>query len=604
MLVSCPRVEPKLGVTLEHNVSRGVCAIPDGSRLHRSRHHVADRTIVIGGVTYSYIPEGTDMTQTLRYSLALVLASLGLAACAVGADEGAEDVGAASAAISADGRYIIKFKDYSKRSQVISAASGKVARELPEQAASAVYLPDAAVQAMAQNPNVEYIEVDQRRQPSGQTSPYGISMVQANDPAFTNAAGSTKVCIIDSGFYAGHGDLQGLPVTGQSGTSWNTDSCGHGTHVAGTIAAVNNTQGVVGVAPNNVSLHIVKVFDGADCAWTYSSDLVGALNECRNAGAKVVSMSLGGSFSNTTENNAFSNAYNAGVLSIAAAGNGGNNRVSYPAGYASVVSVAAVDSAKAKATFSQYNADVEIAAPGVGVLSTVPWTTAGLTVGGSSYAGSIIDGAAASSASGAIVDGGLCTAAGSWAGKVVLCQRGTNSFAEKVAAVQAGGGAAAVLYNNVSGGFAGTLNGTSTIPAISISMEDGQALVASSLGQTGTVNTVSVAPGTGYEAWDGTSMATPHVSAVAALIWSQKPTATNVDVRNALTSTAEDLGAAGRDVNFGFGLVRAKNALDALLAGGSSGGGGPTCGASGATCSVAADCCSGTCGVKGKKVCK
>jgi len=542
------------------------------------------------------------MTHNLRYSLALVLASLGLAACAIGADEGAEDVGAAPAAISAEGRYIIKFKDYAKRGAPIAAAGGRIARELPEQAASAVYLPDTAVQAMANNPNVEYIEVDQRRELYGQTTPYGISMVQANDPAFSSAGGSVKVCIIDSGFYAGHADLQGLPVTGQSGTSWNTDSCGHGTHVAGTIAAVNNTQGVVGVAPDNVSLHIVKVFDGADCAWSYSSDLVAALNECRSAGAKVVSMSLGGSFSSTTERNAFDSANAAGVLNIAAAGNGGNNRTSYPAGYASVMSVAAVDSAKAKADFSQYNADVEITAPGVQVLSTVPWTTPSLTVGSGAYAGSMIDGAAASSVSGALVDGGLCDAVGSWAGKVVLCQRGVVSFADKVNNAKNGGAAGAVIYNNVSGGFAGTLNGTSTIPAIGISMEDGQALVAGSLGASAALNTIQTIPGTGYEAWDGTSMATPHVSAVAALIWSQKPAASNNDVRNALTGTAEDLGAAGRDVNFGFGLVRAKNALDALLSG--SGGGGPTCGASGATCAVASDCCSGTCGVKGKKICK
>ncbi|MDC3962277.1 S8 family serine peptidase [Polyangium jinanense] len=541
------------------------------------------------------------MTHNLRYSLALVLASLGLAACAIGADEGEEDVGAAPVALSAEGRYIIKFKDYSRRGASIAAAGGKVARDLPEQAASAVYLPDVAVQAMANNPNVEYVEVDQRRELYGQTTPYGISMVQATDAAFSSASGSTKVCIIDSGFHAGHADLQGLPVTGESGTSWNTDSCGHGTHVAGTIAAVNNSLGVVGVAPDNVSLHIVKVFDGADCAWSYSSDLVAALNECRSAGAKVVSMSLGGSFSSNTENAAFDSAYAAGVLSIAAAGNGGNNRTSYPAGYASVMSVAAVDSAKAKADFSQYNADVEITAPGVQVLSTVPWTTPTLTVGSGSYAGSIIDGAAAKSVSGALVDGGLCDAVGSWAGKIVLCQRGTVSFADKVNNAQAGGAAGAVIYNNVSGGFAGTLNGTSAIPAIGISMEDGQALVASSLGASGALNTVQQIPGTGYEAWDGTSMATPHVSAVAALIWSQKPAATNNDVRNALTSTAEDLGAAGRDVNFGYGLVRAKNALDALLSGS---GGGPTCGASGATCAVGSDCCSGTCGVKGKKVCK
>ena len=101
----------------------------------------------------------------------------------------------------------------------------------------------------------------------------------------------------------------GIGVTGEAGTAWNQDGCGHGTHVAGTITAADNTAGVVGVAPNSVSLHIVRVF-GDDCSWSYASDLVAALDECQAAGAKVVSMSLGGTFKSTTENAAFASAYN------------------------------------------------------------------------------------------------------------------------------------------------------------------------------------------------------------------------------------------------------------------------------------------------------
>jgi PKD repeat protein len=150
----------------------------------------------------------------------------------------------------------------------------------------------------------------------------------------------------------------------------------------------------------------------------------------------------------------------------------------------------------------------------------------------------------------------------------VLCQRGTNSFAEKVANVQSSGGAAAVIYNNVSGGFAGTLNGSSTIPAISISMEDGGSLKTGALGTAASVNNVG-GTGNGYAYYDGTSMATPHVSGVAALVWSYVPTKTNAQIRTALQTTAEDLGPAGRDNAYGYGLVRAQNALAYL------GGGGP-----------------------------
>jgi subtilisin family serine protease len=547
------------------------------------------------------------MTQKLGFPILIALASLGLAACAAGADDG-ESVDSDSAALSgkaasstAEERYIVKFRDYSKRDAALSAAGAKKARELPSHAAVAAIMPAAHAEALAKNPNVEYVEADAKRYPSAQTKPYGISQVQADDPVFANATADVKVCIIDSGLHTGHEDISGLPVTGAPGNlAWNQDGCGHGTHVAGTIAGLNNTAGVVGVAPNAVGLHIVRVF-GDDCSWTYSSTLVTALDECRKAGAKVVSMSLGGTTKSVTEDSAFANAYSAGVLSIAAAGNAGNTQTSYPAGYASVMSVAAVDSAKALATFSQRNADVEVAAPGVQVLSTVPWTTPSLNVGGSSYAGGILEGAAAKSVTGALVNGGLCDSVGAWAGKVVLCQRGTISFGAKVNNVVTGGGAGAVIYNNVSGGFSGTLGTgvTSTIPGISISMEDGQILVASALGQSSALHAVSVKPGSGYDAWDGTSMATPHVSGVAALLWSLHPTATNAQIRDALNKTAQDLGTAGRDASFGYGLVQAKAAHEFL-----QGGGGPTCGASGATCSAGTECCSGTCGVKGKAVCK
>jgi serine protease len=199
----------------------------------------------------------------------------------------------------------------------------------------------------------------------------------------------------------------------------------------------------------------------------------------------VINMSLGGGRSSVFERRAFDGAYSRGILSIASAGNDGNTQTSYPAGYDSVVSVAAVNSSGVVADFSQKNATVELSAPGVGVLSTVPFTSTNtLTVDGVTYTGSQIEFAATtedSGVTGALVDGGLCSSAtGSWSGKVVLCERGEISFYDKVVNVQKGGGTAAVIYNNAPGGFAGTLGAgnSSTIPAISLSQEDGQALVA------------------------------------------------------------------------------------------------------------------------------
>ncbi|MDQ3511074.1 MAG: S8 family serine peptidase, partial [Pseudomonadota bacterium] len=262
-----------------------------------------------------------------------------------------------------------------------------------------------------------------------------------------------------------------------------------------------------------------------------------------------------------------------GVLSIAAAGNAGNTTLSYPASYTSVMSVAATDVNNALASFSQRNSQVEIAAPGVGTLSTYPFTDASMTVGSSSFIVAALEGSIQASASGGMVNGGRCLSSGAWAGKVVLCERGDISFVDKVNAVTAGGGVAAVVYNNAPGGFGGTLGTgvTSTIPAISMTQEDGQALVAGSLGQTANVSTIANNNTSGYAFLDGTSMATPHVSGAAAVIWSANPSATNQQVRDAMTSTALDLGAAGRDTSFGHGLVQVFNATEALL----GGGGGP-----------------------------
>jgi subtilisin family serine protease len=157
-------------------------------------------------------------------------------------------------------------------------------------------------------------------------------------------------------------------------------------------------------------------------------------------------------------------------------------------------------------------------------------------------------------------------------------ERGDITFLQKLQNVQAGGGVAAVIYNNAPGNFSGTLGAgnSSTIPAISLSQEDGQYLVANKLTYTGAVNSNPGQVGSGYAFFDGTSMATPHVSAAAALIWSYNPAMSNAQIRDALQKTAKDLGTAGRDTSYGFGLVQAKAALDFIQSGGGGGGGGDT----------------------------
>jgi subtilisin family serine protease len=197
---------------------------------------------------------------------------------------------------------------------------------------------------------------------------------------------------------------------------------------------------------------------------------------------------------------------------------------------------------------------------------------------------------------------GDCTNAG---GKVCVISRGGDiSFANKVLECQNRGGLAAIIINNAPALFSGTLGGVATsIPSVGIAGTDGAALTA------GLSATVTVQNGD-YAFYDGTSMATPHVSGVAALVWSQNTSCSNEDVRSTLAATAQDLGPAGRDTAYGYGLVQAADAgsaLQALNCGGGGGGGGGSCslGQIGDVCTANSQCCSGTCGGKpGKKTCK
>lgn len=479
--------------------------------------------------------------------------------------------------------------------KMLSGNGAKIHYDYPELGAYVVSVPAQALNGILNNPFVLEVEEDALRYPienmetavtqeafsvieqTGQTVPYGVDLVQARDVWDANrdgaidpgapTASNRTVCIIDTGFYQAHEDLpNAIGGYSQVDDDWSRDGDGHGSHVGGTITAQNNNLGVVGVIPGTVNLYIIKFFNDQGNA-TYASDLVDGLNRCKAAGANVVSMSLGGSVYVKAENTAFQQAYNEGVLSIAAAGNDGNSAYSYPASYNSVMSVAAIDANKNWADFSQFNNQVEIAAPGVDVISTVPYLeTNKVTVGGVDHLGGHIDLSGRGTVSGQLVDGGLCGTTGSWNGKVVLCQRGEFDFYTKVRNVQTSGGVAALIYNNVLGNFGGTLGdgNSASIIGLSLSQETGQYLVANALGQNATVRSDVAKPASGYEAYNGTSMATPHASAVAALVWSAFPNKTNAEIRQALTASAEDLGDAGRDNYYGYGLIRAAAAIDYL----------------------------------------
>jgi thermitase len=215
--------------------------------------------------------------------------------------------------------------------------------------------------------------------------------------------GGVKVGIVDTGIQQNHPEFAGGRVTDCGGVNnfgvslvliiigadptivdgKCADDNGHGTHVAGTIAAnANNGTGVAGVAFNS-PLAICKALNSSGSGTLEM--VANCITWVNQKGAKIISMSLGGSAGSATLQSAVRNATNNGSLVVAAAGNSGNSSVSYPAGYQEVVSVAATDANDAKASFSQFNADVEIAAPGVNVTST--WNNGGYnTISGTSMA--------------------------------------------------------------------------------------------------------------------------------------------------------------------------------------------------------------------------
>lgn len=224
-----------------------------------------------------------------------------------------------------------------------------------------------------------------------ETIPYGISRTYLRegtgetdipDAGYFPETATHKVCILDTGYEIDHKDLPDDAFAADPDQGCSGDTCAfpdcesHGTHVAGTVGATGgNGKGVVGVWPGAPTMGIVKVFLPlfGFCIFTYSSDLVKAIDHCNDSGADVVSMSLGGPSYSGTENAAFNDLYNNdNMLFIAAAGNGGDSSYSYPASYDNVMSVGATDISDEIIGFSQYNDQVEISAPGVDVLSTVP----------------------------------------------------------------------------------------------------------------------------------------------------------------------------------------------------------------------------------------
>lgn len=342
--------------------------------------------------------------------------------------------------------YLVQFDGPAAKGlmQAFGVADAQILHEFELLPVVHVELTEKQYHGLLRNPQVKAIEENHEVKALAQSTPWGITRVEGTAAHNRGFYGNgIKVAVLDTGIDRTHEDLNvrgGYSVfTDSANRDPYYDGSGHGTHVAGTVAALNNTVGVIGVAPQ-AELYAVKVLNNSGSG-SYAGIAQGIEWAIQN-NMDIINMSLGGSQSSNILRDWCDLAYNSGILVVAAAGNSGNsfgwgNTVGYPARYDSVIAVAATDSNNRRASFSSHGPAVELAAPGVNILSTTP--------------------------------------------------------------------------------------------------------------------------GNNYASYNGTSMASPHVAGVAALVWAEKPNLTNVELRQLLRDTAQNLGSSNY---FGSGLVRAVQAID------------------------------------------
>ena len=310
------------------------------------------------------------------------------------------------------------------------------------------------------------------------------------------------------------------------------DSGEHGTHVAGSIAASGNNQsGVIGVDYQARIMALKISNDGLtlDTASEIQALQYAAMMRNRGVNLVAINASFGGGAPSSAESDVIQACGSAGIIFCAAAGNDTSDNDSapvYPASYglSNMIVVAASDQNDALAGFSNFGATtVDLAAPGVNILSTIPTSlpstyfqnpTGELAQGTNLYSANLLTYSGMTTGITATAyDCGLGNPADfpqGVNGNIALISRGTLLFSDKVNNAMAAGAKAAIIYNNASGNFLGTLgNPGNWIPTLAISQADGMALKV--------LTPVAVTVTTVYQYLDGTSMATPHVSGAVAL---------------------------------------------------------------------------------------
>ena len=285
--------------------------------------------------------------------------------------------------------------DPRKHDSIVESCGGCVKKALPLINAAACIFPeeDQAMALLAQRGEVKWIEDDtvfeivdtpapdvtERARCFGvkhpgfstQTTPWGVAKI--NTPsAWTRATGKgVRVGVVDTGVNMGHPDLAENVKAGFdaiSETEGVEDDNGHGTHVAGIIAALDNGFGVVGVAPE-AHVYAVKSFDSKGKGM--ASDIIQGIAWCIDQGVRIINMSFGTVDSGKALELAISKAAESGILLVAASGNtGGQNTVLYPARDSHVVAVAASTEDDKIAAFSSSGPEIDVTGPGTDIYST------------------------------------------------------------------------------------------------------------------------------------------------------------------------------------------------------------------------------------------
>ncbi len=504
------------------------------------------------------------------------------------------------------GRYIVMMKDeaplFAAEPSFEREINGHVEASLRQIGTYIVQTDDESdVERLKQNPDVVLVEEDQivpyelevpfYLQPIDFAAkvavdspvagrPWGIEAIKAPASWAASRQGEgARVLLIDSGLDKNHPSLKdnfekGRDFTGESNGSDITDVRGHGTHVAGIIAAKQDVNGFTGVAPKAKILMARACFEKG-CS---TAAMIEALNWGVSQKVDVVNISISGISSTTAQNEAIKRADKAGISVVASSGNWGSNRVFYPAALPTVIAVGAVDPSLMHATFSQYGPELALVAPGVDIYSTFPAsrgkvhsvkveTSSGVSI---KYLASTFGGTreVRNSLKAEVVNVGEGDSMSDYAGKkvkgrIVLVRRGKGKFMNKINNAINAGATAIIFVNNRPGLEEGRFTEQGKTLPISIFMiEDRNSkMIEDRLSRGETVTATLQTGPAGFQVLSGTSMAAPHVTGVVALMKAANKKLKPSQIKKILMETATAPAGNNEKNQYGKGLLNAEKAV-------------------------------------------